>query len=348
MLAQKTVLILGAGASKTFGLPLGQGLKDVLSNKLEIRFDDRGTLKHGSSQIVDCFRLLAREHSENPRDISRYTRASREISDAMPVCPSIDDYIERHAGHKEYEICAKLGIAESILEAERQCPLHLDLRNSNTVNLSQYGSSWISQFLQMITRGIHRKEIGSSFKYLKVIIFNYDRCFEQFVFYWLQQVYKISPDESSDIVNKIDIVHPYGSLGDIFGYPTENQVPFGADIHAGRLISISNTLKTYSESSSDASLSLPIKQYVHDCRTFVFLGFAFHQQNMNLLKCPPSNAPFARRVFATTVQISAPRWETIRDRLSNTFDISSQDLFTHTDNESCESLISEYSDNIFP
>ena len=127
MLTDKTVLVLGAGASLAFKFPLGTGLKGILSENLNIRFDDFGSRQEsGSYQIVEALRDISRDDEHLRGKISPYVVAAQEIAEAMPMCGSIDDYIERHSGHREYDRCAKLGIAEVILEAERASSLRLD------------------------------------------------------------------------------------------------------------------------------------------------------------------------------------------------------------------------------
>ena len=51
MFESKTVFVLGAGASHEVGLPVGSGLAEIISKKLDIRFtrSNRRALRSGES-----------------------------------------------------------------------------------------------------------------------------------------------------------------------------------------------------------------------------------------------------------------------------------------------------------
>lgn len=125
MRAQKTVLILGAGASKGFGLPLGQELKSNIARDLRIMFSEFGSsLESGSHEIVDALRILVRDPQTGQRgDINPHRAVAVRISQAMGPSGSIDEYVERHKNDAKYAECAKLAIAKAILEGERNSTL---------------------------------------------------------------------------------------------------------------------------------------------------------------------------------------------------------------------------------
>ena len=80
MRTQKTILVLGAGASAGFGLPLGSGLRSTISDDLNIMFDDWGqSLKSGSPEIVEALRVLVRE-TDGRTDINPHRIAAIQIS----------------------------------------------------------------------------------------------------------------------------------------------------------------------------------------------------------------------------------------------------------------------------
>jgi hypothetical protein len=53
------------------------------------------------------------------------------------------------------------------------------------------------------------------FENASFIIFNYDRCLEQFLVNALPRLYAISETEADSIVHNINIIHPYGSVGEL-------------------------------------------------------------------------------------------------------------------------------------
>jgi len=52
---RKTVFIIGAGASKEAGLPVGSDLKKVIARALDIRFKDLGQMVSGDNCIYQAF-----------------------------------------------------------------------------------------------------------------------------------------------------------------------------------------------------------------------------------------------------------------------------------------------------
>lgn len=343
MLIRKTALVLGAGASKDFGLPLGVNLRDEIAESLNIKPDDWGRrLESGDAEIDNALRLRVQSDSIPQGQLNLYRRAAREISEAVMMCSSIDDCIERHAGNHAFELCAKLAIARAILSAERNSPLRTDQREGESPDLSIYSRHWLPEFLRLTTRGLHLRDLHKAFDNLTVISFNYDRCFEHFVYHWLIKVYRIEPTDAKNIVSLMNIYHPYGSLGDIFNNPNGNYIPFGGEMSHGRLLDIANNIKTYSESVSS---NQEVIDQISDCKTMIFLGFAFHRQNLELMRCKPPNDHFSRFIFSTTVEISTARWEVIEGRLSDILGCPGF-LSARTHSNSCEALLAEFSDNI--
>lgn len=347
MLRRETTLVLGAGASKIFGLPLGVDLKKNIASSIDLYFDDWGnSLKRGDYEIAEAFRVVAKRSTLGNGSINPYVQASREIAEALPVCGSIDDYIERHAGHDLYAICAKIGIAHCILNSERKSALRANPDRLDPPDITTFSGSWLDRFLQLITQGCRSDSLSEALGKVKVINFNYDRCFEHFVFYWLRRVYRLTDEAAGAAIACLEIVHPYGSIGYLPSYHHNGAIPFGYTPSASELVHIADGIRTYSESTVETERAASINNAVQSCTNFVVLGFAFHQQNMNLLQCTPFNPPSTRRVYASAVEVSEPKWEIVRRRISEALRVPEERLYTYKVNESCEKLFEEYSDVI--
>lgn len=347
MLREHVTLILGAGSSVVFGLPLGVELKNQIAESIYLYYDDFGrSLERGSHEIAEAFRLIAQKDDRLRGDTNTLIKAARDIADALPMCGSIDDYIERHSGHHEYELCAKLGIAHCILKSERGSALRADPYKSNSPQLSAFEGCWLSEFLQIVTRRSSAKALKEAFSKITVVNFNYDRCFDQFTYFWLIAVYKLSQQEAADILSSIEIIHPYGSIGNI-PYIDRSGVIFGDDPSGTELISIAKNIRTYSESAGERDRSTAIAEALTKTKKIIFLGFAFHEQNMSLLASNVREAqPSPRHIFACTYGLSSARWEISRNRLSSTLNTPQEMLFEHLDVRSCEAIFEQYSDNI--
>jgi hypothetical protein len=154
MLERQTTLVLGAGSSFVFGLPLGVTLKSQIASAINIHFEDfKIEPRRGSREIAAAFRELAKTDDQLKGSLNNYLRAGRDIAEALPVCSSIDDYVERHSGNAIYEQCAKLGIAHCILAGERLSKLRQDPTRAFQPDITEFQNSWLSRFLQLVTRG---------------------------------------------------------------------------------------------------------------------------------------------------------------------------------------------------
>ena len=115
--------------------------------------------------------------------------------------------------------------------------------------------------------------------------------------------------------------------------------PFGATRSGRNLLAIAQGIRTISESTGDGSDSLAWSAAIGAAKMIVFLGFAFHDQNMSLL-IPPDNAEEKRKeIIATSVGISDSNQEGIQAVFSKQFDtagILRKDL-------PCSELLGEYS-----
>ena len=108
MLKKNTVFVIGAGASKEFGLPVGTELAIAISDKLNIRFDDfQQKLVSGD---LDLFRNVS-----NSRDAGVTQQAAWLIRDGIILANSIDDFLDVHRHDEEVVRYGKAAIVKCIL-----------------------------------------------------------------------------------------------------------------------------------------------------------------------------------------------------------------------------------------
>jgi hypothetical protein len=343
----ETLIVLGAGASKDFKLPLGDELKEKIRTKLDIQFPDVGqSLESGDYRIVEAYRLLA-QSEPNGRDISPYLEASLKIAAAMPHCESIDDYLEKHQGNPLYEVCGKIAIARCILEAESKSTLAPKNRQPDPTKSASFTTSWMSSFMRTVTKRVTRANIASAFDKMLIVNFNYDRCFEVYVYYWLRSIYDLDHAEAADVVNKIKMIRPYGYLGPLPTITGNTGVGFGQDPSPRLLIDISNSVKTYSESNKDNLHTETIAAFLAKATKIAFLGFAFHDQNMKFFDITRPTVPLPRDVFASAYKIPQPRLTLINDSLQKCFKMEHRHLNSHSHDGNCRAFLNEYGANIF-
>lgn len=281
MIPRKTILVLGAGASKEFGLPLGVELIDVVKAKVDFRWQyGHQRIGSGDDYILDSLTAAAAA-----KDIDRnlYTRACGKLRGGIDFSLSIDNYLHSHSNDAELVTVGKIAIAKSILDAEKNSKLWVDKNNPerkfSTKNVSD---SWIYQFIKILISNVTFESIDTIFKNLAVICFNYDRCFEVALFESLKLSYGISDDRAAEIMSSLSIVHPYGAVGRLPWQGGNWTVPFG-DGDRRDLNRVAEEIYLFTEQRSDPDFVKFIDDHVPLAERILFLGFGYYKQNLDLI-----------------------------------------------------------------
>jgi len=318
----KTTFIVGAGASCEAQLPSGERLKELIGTAIDIRFNDFGREHTGDPRIVQALRQKV---ADTTRDINPYLHKARQIRDIVPhAALSIDNYLDAHQGDEALELCGKLGISKCILDAEHRSLLRRTERHRENFSLPALKDTWYVQFLKLLTENVRLADIDSIFDNTAFIIFNYDRCIEQFLSQAIQEYYNIDRQRAVNIVKRIPIYHPYGTVGTLpwMEERDQPQIAFG-DNEDINLLDIAGNIKTFSEQMDDEDALDALRTHVAEAETLVFLGFAFHRQNLELIK-PPEPA-FTKRIFATVMGVSESDQDHIKRDLVDTLQIEPED-----------------------
>jgi len=303
---KKLTLVVGAGASKELGLPVGAELKAKIASLLDIKFD-LSQQKSGDYQIRSALESAVRR-PDGYRDINPHLHAAWRIRDAMPQAISIDNFIDNHQGDEKIELCGKLAIVRSILEAEKRSKIYVDPSNyKNRINYSATDDCWLNPFTRLLTENCRADQLEARLSSISFVIFNYDRCIEHYLFHALQNYYKISESRAAELLNSVQFFHPYGSVGALPWQGQSNVIPFGGDVHHDALLDNARQIKTFTEGTDPESSEIcEIRNCIDSSDCLVFLGFAFHKLNMQLLR--PSNPTFdakeTKRNFATALGLS--------------------------------------------
>lgn len=315
MFNSKTVFIIGAGAGVDIGMPVGHSLKDKISQRLDFS-NPQTTDLVGDRFVHAAIQRQAKMDDISGKKIISYMNAARYIKEGMPTATSIDTFIDTHRGNKEIEVCGKLGIVRSILAAERGSKLFFDTRNTyNKMDFSKVTETWFMQFFHLLVGGIVKDETHKIFENVAFINFNYDRCLEHFLCEALRNHYVLTPDDAMNLVNRCKILHPYGSVGPnpyLANIVNEAYVPFGSS-DRNIILELSRNIKTFTDQIEDRNFLSEIRELVKQADTIVFLGFAFHDQNMELLY--PDSRGRPKRVFASAHGISKSDCGTLTDKI---------------------------------
>ena len=274
MFKRRTLFVLGAGASAEVKLPVGAQLAKNISSKLDVRFE-RGfnPIGSGDFELYEQFKLAYREESKE------YQVAAWLIRDGIQLSSSIDDFLDLHRGNAKVNLYGKAAVVKSILEAERDSLLYCNrVKGETTINFDRIADTWLVKFMKILAQGLSRENVAQIFDNVSFIIFNYDRCIEHFLVHALQQLYGLDEKTAQKICSDLHIVHPYGSVGGLPA-PGEPGVPFGTT-DTRNCLALARGIKTYTEQITYAGDLSAIHAEVLSAQSIVFLGFAYHDQNM--------------------------------------------------------------------
>lgn len=333
MFRSKTLLILGAGSSKEAQLPTGIELKKIIAEKLNFQWDDEGNRERsGSQNIYNAFLSKGNRQSE-------YFKASTKLREALALGVSIDNVLHNHSGDEVVEFCGKLGIIESIWEAEYKSLFNK--HNNLKLNFWDHEKTWFVEFIKILTEKIHVKELNDIFKNIAIINFNYDRCIEHFLYEALQSSYGVNEQDAANILSSLQIFHPYGLVGKLPWQEvgSERKIPFGPKSINFQAIS-SSAIKTFNESLQDSADLASIRNLVQSSETIIFLGFAFHKENMDLLS--PKKSCNTKRVFATALNSSESNREETRSDIHNLLNRKPGSFRVEIRDLACGDLFREY------
>lgn len=339
------VFVVGAGASKEAGLPTGYELREQIAEALKTRPEGIRQQQICENELIEnaLGYICQRQADRQPRNINSYHSACQKISDAMPLAASIDNFIDAHREDTEITTCGKLAIAHCILHAESESKMRVNNQNANnTINFQGLDKTWYSSFFRLIVEGCQLKDIPERLSKIAIITFNYDRCIEHYLHHSFQNYYHIQLAHATDLLADLKIYHPYGYLGPL---PLEisSAINFGGSATTHQLISIVQGLKTFTEGTNkEHSDIIEIRSTIRSAKRVVFLGFAFAEQNLELLY--GSNKPateLSSPVYATAHGLSDSDTQVIKKDLH---DISGhQPPNIHIRNDlTCAGLLREY------
>lgn len=314
MLNVPTAFVIGAGAGIDLGMPVGSSLSKSIADKLNIYFEWGHEKKSGDGDIISAIRKYAVENKEDAND---WYAAGRSIKNGIFHTRSIDDYCHSHKDNEKIRLCAKLGIAKTILSKERSSYLHVSNAVSRRFNNPEkVGDAWISGFFRaLFSEVVVSQNPESIFRNLAIVDFNYHRCIEHYLYHALQDL--LIPDQkAAKLINeRLEIYHPYGTLGCLPWQNGYSKIEFGGTEHyAPDYLALAMQIKTYDERMEDMDMLAKIRGVLAKAERVVFLGFHFHKQNMILLGGDQKDGPDCE-VLATTLERSQADVGIIKQRI---------------------------------
>ena len=340
---RKNVFIVGAGASKEFGLPTGKELADEIAKIADIRFDDWGrSLDHGDYKIVETLRDICKNDPQG--DINPYLHAAWRIRDNMPLAPSIDNFLDTHRDNEQLVAFGKMSIVHAIQKAESASKLAVNSdKRSPSLDVGRLSETWLEQLFKILVAQRNFETFLEALREITFVSFNYDRCIHQF-FHWATASYFALDDSGRESVNEsLNVVYPYGSVGK-FAWHSSYSTNFGEIHYRDQLIRTASEIKTFTEGVA-SDVQETIAECIAAAEIIVFLGFGFLPLNMELLF---NGRTFPNKtVIGTGKGLSANSVDEVEDELLETFPDQSEQLLSEREpvkisNLTCGQLFHEY------
>ena len=256
MIEQKTVLVLGAGASAPFGFPTGQGLKDLVCEKilrLPVKFWDTLGFK---TDIITRF-------------ITALQNSGRSSVDAF--LEYRDDFLD----------IGKTAIAATLLPFEKTTGLYRDWINKR----KRGKGNWYDLLFGVLSDGVPFDEFDTH--KLSIVTFNYDRSIEHYLFTSLKNSYNKTERECKVQLRNIKIIHVHGSFGPLdWQYrPTGSpSVPYDSGMDSNIIKLAAQNIKIIHEDTADTPEFTQARNLLLNSTKVLFLGFGFHPTNMKRLE----------------------------------------------------------------
>lgn len=255
MITHDTVLVLGAGASKPYGFPIGRELLFKIKQALMNRSPDK---RH----LWGKLRTLGMDEGV----ISEFLSA---LIYADP--PSVDTLLEKR---REFLTVGKLSIALSLIPYEHENYLF------NVGKSDDMPASWYRYLMDKL--GAENCEEFKNNK-LSIITFNYDRSLEHYLYTALKNRYGINDKDCFECFSSIPIIHVHGSLGQLPWQRGNYCRPYENDLPLQEIALASTQIIVMSEKDDNAPIFLRAYELMNKASKIFFLGFGYHDTNLRRL-----------------------------------------------------------------
>jgi hypothetical protein len=264
MSGAKTVFVVGAGASKPYGLPTGGDLRDII-----------------------CHDALAPDPGLQSLGVD--PKGFRKFQDTLLHSgrSSVDAFLGSRPDHMEI---GKLAIALALLPLEvpsRLFRFWIKNRRSEVhpTATEQGCGHWYELLFNMLTGDRTFAELDLA--RVGVVTFNYDRSFEEYLFVSLLNSYGRSREETAARFGEMPFVHVHGSLGRLPWQPEDKAkpaVPYGAagDV-PGHVSAARDSIIVLHEADQNSLEFERARRLIAAAQQVYFLGFGFHRTNLERL-----------------------------------------------------------------
>ena len=258
MINRRTVLVLGAGASKPYGFQVGGELVDQILRELGNNTD---LAKSVESAGFD------------PEEVREFRRKLRHSSRA-----SIDAFLE---GQPAFLDLGKFVIAAALLPSEK----------NQLFPLTDQKDDWYGYFFNKILTSTPDKFQQNL---LSIISFNFDRSFERRLYLSVEGSFQVNDErETAVLARSFPIVHVHGVLAELAWLPKDLRddpdafaLEYGQQANASQLRRECATQIQNVHENSETKNTLLAKDLLSKAEIVAFIGFGFNETNLRKIGCP--------------------------------------------------------------
>lgn len=260
MITRETVFILGAGASHPYGFPLGSKLIEEICQVLTPTFDPSPVYvsKHGVAIGPNRF--------ETDTEF-------KEVVDTGFSEDFIQKFVSDLKGSKLKSIDSFLQYKNAETRSLGKMAIIQALSQYKITRGDQYNDDWFAELWNVL----HCDPNEFKNHKLSFVTFNYDTSLEHNFYNVLSSTHGFTPEDCYETMKNIPIIHVYGTIGEI---------PWIKRSRKPTLIEASDAIYTIHELNTDRNLSTrkSIDKLIADARRIYFLGFGYHEANLQILR----------------------------------------------------------------
>jgi hypothetical protein len=316
MIKEKTVFILGAGASCPYGFPSGQELREEICSKY---------VSDKKKYLASLGGIPNREIEIRISPVTKFAETFYKSS-----TKSIDLFLARNPEFKED---GKLSIIFRILAAEQS-----SLFREHTKNREQ---DWYSYLFQRLTDDLVKKEDCKRLRENNVsfITFNYDRSLEHFLYESLIHSFNgVDKAIVLEQLNNIRIIHVFGQIAQLDWQSAQRWVEYKTNNRLIPVEQLIDNLRIIYEQNENPEIE-ESRTLISNARRIFFLGFGYAKENLEVLKILET-VNKTQEIYGTALKFKQKEIQSVRNDFPQSFGPHTPDI--HIADMDCLTLLREY------
>ena len=300
---RQTVFVVGAGASMEFGLPSGEQLRKSIREKLA------QAAWNGAPKSVTEHAILSL-HRTRGADVTQLVRGAQALSRSLQSRMTIDDASRHFQDNEDALLMLKWALADEITKRERDDTHLASIDGYDDMDISCCDTTWLATILGTLLTDPDPATIKKRLDQVAFVTFNYDRIIQRLVGLTLQRLHV---QNWKELLSGLRIAHAYGSIGSL-AWPDrpEQGVEFGGPASQSRDQTMQHQIATWWDKPDEQDRE-NIHSWIREADQVAFMGFGFHERNVQLLT--PPDLEDRREIYATAYGLPEPTQRQAEKRL---------------------------------